>query len=170
MTLSVVIHSLAASVFVGGQIVMWAAVAPAARVPDEATRRGVTRVAAGRFGMLSAASLLVLLGTGVFQLTQLPGEVLRGQPPRVFGALLAAKLGLLTLVLVMLGYHVARHAPAIAALSDRLLGGDRAVAGELAAARTRSARLATAMMIVSIAVLALGVVLGQHEAAWAVRR
>jgi len=89
------LHVVALAFFVGGQLMLAVAVVPALRGRDEdATTRGVAR----RFGIGSAVALAVLIATG----TAMAARVGRWDDP-----ILQAKLGLLVLIGVLLGLHVA---------------------------------------------------------------
>ena len=87
------LHVLALAFFVGGQLMLLAAVVPALRGHDEATMRAVAR----RFGWGSVVALGVLVASGVAMAERL-GRF--GDP------VLHAKLGLLVLVGVLAGLHV----------------------------------------------------------------
>ena len=86
------LHVTALAFFVGGQLVLAAAIVPVLRGRDE-TMRAVAR----RFGGASAIALAVLIATGI----AMAGRFARWQDP-----ILQAKLGLLVLVGVLLGLHV----------------------------------------------------------------
>lgn len=89
------LHVAALTLFVGGQLVLVVAVVPALRGREhEATMRAVAR----RFGIASVVALAVLIATGAAMATHLG----RWDDPT-----LQAKLGLLVLIFVLLGLHVA---------------------------------------------------------------
>src|SRR4051794_40618812 len=107
MTFVRYLHELAFVFFVGGQLLLTIAVTPAIR------RHGsdaAMREAARRFGMGSAVALLVLLATGAAMASHFD---VWDRPA------LHAKLGLLAVVLVLLGLHVAR--PRTRGLSPAML-------------------------------------------------
>ncbi len=85
------LHVLAMATFVGGQIVLVAAVAPALR--GHPAMRDIAR----RFGIASAVALAVLIFTG---------SALAGEYERWADGTLQLKLGLLVLVGVLIGLHV----------------------------------------------------------------
>ena len=66
-TISLILHVTAAVILVGPQILMFLAVVPSTWLieDNEALRRAVLRVVAGRFGMLSVLAIAVLVITGV---------------------------------------------------------------------------------------------------------
>jgi putative copper export protein len=86
------LHVLAMAVFVGGQLVLVAAVVPALR-----GNRPAMLDVARRFGIASAVALAVLIFTG---------SALAGHFERWADGTLQLKLGLLVLVGVLIGLHV----------------------------------------------------------------
>ena len=88
------LHVVAITVFVGGQLVLAVAVVPALRGRDEDT---AMRAVARRFGIASAAALVVLILTGA----AMAGHLLLWSDPT-----LQAKLALLVLIGVLLALHV----------------------------------------------------------------
>jgi putative copper export protein len=88
------LHVLALAFFVGGQLVLVAAIVPAMRRrQDDAAMRAIAK----RFGIGSAVALAVLVATGA---------AMAGQFGRWDDPTLQAKLGLLVLVGVLLVLHV----------------------------------------------------------------
>jgi putative copper export protein len=88
------LHILALAFFVGGQLVLAAAIVPAMRRrEDDAAMRAIAK----RFGIGSAVALAVLVATGA---------AMAGQFGRWDDPTLQAKLGLLVLVGVLLVLHV----------------------------------------------------------------
>ena len=86
------LHVLGLVFFLGGQIVVAAAVAPVLRGHQEAMR-----TIAKRFGIGSVVALVVIIASGV----ALASHFQRWEDP-----MLHAKLGLLVLVFVLVGMHV----------------------------------------------------------------
>jgi putative copper export protein len=101
------LHLIAMAFFVGGQLVLVAAVVPAVR---RHAGEEVMRDAARRFGIGSAAALGVLVATGA---------ALAERLGRWEDGVLQAKVGLLVLILVGTGMHVV--APNTRALSAAIL-------------------------------------------------
>ena len=89
------LHVLGIVFFVGGQLMLVAAIVPVMRAGDPVAMRAVAR----RFGMGSGIALLVIVATGA----AMAGEFSRWDEPA-----LHAKLALLALVAVLLGLHVKR--------------------------------------------------------------
>ncbi len=101
------LHLLAMALFVGGQMVLAVAVVPSLRGREQnPAMRAVVR----RFGVASAIALVTLIGTG----TAMAGHFVRWDDPT-----LHVKLGLLGLVGVLLGLHIA--APRTRAISLAVL-------------------------------------------------
>jgi putative copper export protein len=88
------LHVVALAVFVGGQLLLVVAVVPVLRGRDE---DAAMRTVARRFGIASAAALLVLIITGA----AMAGHLSRWSDP-----ILQAKLALLVLIGVLLALHV----------------------------------------------------------------
>lgn len=90
------LHLLAMATFVGGQVLLAAAVVPVKRrSPDPEWMRSIAR----RFGVVSAGALVILLGTGAMMASEY-GLWDTGK--------LQLKLGLIAAVLVLTALHV-RH-------------------------------------------------------------
>jgi len=88
------LHVVALALFVGGQLVLAVAVVPALRGRDD---DDTMRVIARRFGIASAAALLLLIATGVAMAEHLS----RWSDP-----ILHAKLALVALVGVLIALHL----------------------------------------------------------------
>ena len=89
------LHVAALAFFVGGQLMLAVAIVPVVRHLGEAT---TMRSIARRFGIASAVALVVLIVTGAV----MAGHLARWDDPT-----LHAKLGLLTLIGVLVALHVA---------------------------------------------------------------
>lgn len=164
-TLSLVIHVTAAVLLVGPQILLFFAVTPATwLIDDESLRRQVTRVVTARYGMLAGIALVLLLVTGVYQYASMvPVDVRDHLTDYRFGSLFMLKMALLVVFLGLLAYHVIVIAPRIGRLSDAVVaeGRDEDV-WALDGARRVSFVISFFMMLAAIAVLVLGVMLGNH--------
>jgi uncharacterized membrane protein len=90
------LHVAALAFFLGGQIMLVAVVVPAVRHSGD---EGAMRAVARRFGIGSAVALVVLIATGV---------ALAEHVGRWEDSTLHAKLGLLVLIGVLTGMHIAR--------------------------------------------------------------
>ena len=105
------VHLLAMAFFVGGQLLLVAVVVPVVRGGDESEMRALAR----RFGTGSLVALALLLATGV---------ALASHFSRWGDDTLNAKLGVLVLVGVLTGLHIASpqsRALPIAVLASSLL-------------------------------------------------
>jgi putative copper export protein len=89
------LHLVAVVFFVGGQLVLAVAIVPVLRGRDDDS---AMRAVARRFGIASALALAVLIATGA----AMAAHFGRWEDPT-----LQAKLGLLVLIGVLLGLHVA---------------------------------------------------------------
>ena len=91
------LHLLALAFFLGGQLMLGAAVVPALRGRDREAMRAVAR----RFGWASLAALAVLLATGA---------AMASDAGRWDDTVLHAKLGLFALLGVLILWHIRRPA------------------------------------------------------------
>jgi putative copper export protein len=96
------LHLLAIAFFVGGQLVLVAAITPVLQGRDE------MREIARRFGIGSAAALVVIIATGIAMASHFD---------RWGDSTLHAKLGLLVLIFVLTGLHVVSNARRAISLS-----------------------------------------------------
>jgi uncharacterized membrane protein len=89
------LHVLAMALFVGGQIVLAAAVVPALRGTDRAGLRAIAR----RFGSASLVALAVLVATGA---------AMAERTSRWGSGTLQVKLGLVVLTGLLIAWHIRR--------------------------------------------------------------
>ncbi len=162
-TISLMVHVLAAAVLVGPQVVMFLAVTPATwLIDDERLKRDVLRVVAGRFGMLAGGSLLVLLATGLYQFyTYVPGPIQENMMDFRFGIVFVVKMTLFTVLLLLILAHTLIFSRRITRLSDAVIAGQEDP-GALEYARLQSFGFSALLLLVSVAILWLGVTLGDH--------
>ena len=160
--LSLVLHVLFASILVGPQILMFFAVAPASwLIEDDDVRTTVVRVIARRFATLSIVALIGLLVTGLIQFTS-PSIV----PPAIradlngyrWGGLFMLKMTLFVVLIAMIAFHAAVLARRIGRVTEEVKAG-RLERWELERARRNSLLFSGLMIVVSVAILALGVLL-----------
>jgi uncharacterized membrane protein len=166
-TISLIIHVTAAALLVGPQVLLFLAVVPSTwLIEDERLRREVTRVVTARFGMISAAALVALLATGLYQFYQVVPEVIQDDLSSFrFGPIFIVKMTLFTLLVILIAVHALVFGRRIARWSDAVIADpdDEAAAWQLDTQRRWSFLMALAMVLVSLAVLFLGVTLGHHE-------
>ena len=176
-TLSLVIHVTAATILVGPQLLMLLAVVPASWLieDDERLRRSVLRVIAGRFGMLSAAALLLLFVTGIFQYVTVSDAAREGRDGSHFAAIFGTKMLMFAILLVLIWVHTRLFAQRISALSDEVIAleddpaQDPEVVRErvhaLEDVRQKSFTFSFLILLVSLTTLWLGVALGNTSPA-----
>lgn len=159
--LSLIIHVSAAVLFIGPQVILFFAVVPATwLIEDERLRRDVTLVVTRRFGKIAAIALVLLLVTGLFQFyTVTPDSVTSDMTAYRFGWIFMAKMTLFAIVLGLVGLHVVLGRR-VGRLTEAVIAGN-GDEFELDAARRNSFLLSAAMLLVSFAILALGVLLGR---------
>ena len=177
-TISLMLHVTAAAVLVGPQLLMFLAVVPATWLieDDEALKRGILKVIAGRFGMLAGISIAVLLVTGLYQYyTVVPSHIRESPNEYAFGAIFSVKMLMFTALVGLIYFHAFRYSRNISSLSDQVIALEadpshvkrqegRELAYELERARQRSFGFSLVILGVSIATLWLGVALGNDIA------
>ena len=161
--LSLILHVFAATLIVGPQILLFFAVVPATWIiEDEQLKRAITRVVTQRYGYMAGGALVVSLLTGLYQLVSVtPDVVSEDMNSFRFGWIFQVKMALLVFFVAIVGYHavIGRR---IGRLSDAVVAGE-GDAHELEDQRRTSFMLSVAMMLVAIALLAFGVLLGRGE-------
>ncbi|MDA1010654.1 MAG: hypothetical protein O2888_04180 [Chloroflexi bacterium] len=159
--LSLILHVSAAAVLVGPQLLMFYAVTPASwLVDDEYLKRRILGVVARRYGLLAGISIVVLLATGLYQFYSLtPVHIQDDMMSYRFGQIFITKMTLFTVLILLIMLHAMVFAKRIRRLSDQVLEG-RGDALALEQARLRSFVFSLLLLLVSFAVLWLGVSLG----------
>ena len=162
--LSLVIHVSLAAILVGPQLLMFLAVAPASwLIGDHELRTQVVRVIARRFAVLSVVALVGLLLTGLYQLYNVtPDAVREDMTTYRFGMIFMAKMTLFVVLIVMIAVHGAVLGRRMAAVTEAVQSGS-AEPGALEGARRNSMLFSGVMVLVSFAILALGVLLGNPQ-------
>lgn len=162
-TLSLIIHVTAAAVLVGPQFLMFYAVTPATfLIDDERLKREVLKVVARRFARLAGIALVLLIVTGTYQLVSMvPTDIRDNMFSFRYGQIFVMKMTLLAVLIALIVIHGAVLARRVSRLSDEVLEG-RGDPGVLETARAQSLVFSGVMLIVSLAVLMLGVALGNH--------
>ncbi|RLT28570.1 MAG: hypothetical protein DWI48_00390 [Chloroflexi bacterium] len=159
------LHVLLAVMLVGPQFLLFFAVIPATwLIPDEQLRRDVTRVVTSRFGMMSAISIVGLVITGLYMLnSSLVGTDVRDHMMEYrFGAVFGLKMLTFIILLVAIGVHGAVFGRRIRATSEAVERGE-VDPGELERARRNSLMFSMIILLLSVAVLFMGVTLGNHD-------
>lgn len=159
---SLVVHVLLAAILVGPQILMFYAVAPASwLIDDHALRTSVVRVIARRFATLSVVALVGLLATGLFQFytpSIVPPSIREEMNAYRWGMVFQLKMTLFLVLIAMIGFHAAVLARRIGRVTDAVAAG-RMEMWELERVRRNSLLFSGLMIAVSVAILALGVLL-----------
>lgn len=172
-TFSLVIHVIAATVLVGPQLVLFLAVIPATwLIPEERLRRDVTRVVTARYGMLAGLSLVLLLVTGLYQFySAVPDEVRENLTDYRFGTLFSVKMLFFLIFIALLVLHTVVIGRRVRRLSDMVIADPSNDESTFAldSQRRNSFVLSAVMLLVALIVLALGVMLGDHNYAYELR-
>jgi uncharacterized membrane protein len=161
--ISLILHVSAAVLFIGPQVILFLAVIPATwLIEDQRLRRDVTMVVTQRFAKLSAAALVLLLVTGLYQFySVVPTAVSDDMMSYRFGMLFMTKMTLFVIVVALVGVHIV-VGKRVGQLTEAAIAGE-GEEFELENARRRSFLLSAILMLVSFAILAFGVVLGRGE-------
>lgn len=165
-TISLIIHVTSAVILVGPQVLLFFAVIPATwLIDDERLKRDVTRVVTGRYGMLAGVALVALVVTGVYQLFAVTPEAVReDMGGHRFGFVFSTKMTLFVILVALIGYHIFGISRQVRRLSDRVIAGaGPEVAAQLDSKRRLSFIFSFLIVLVSLAVLFLGVTLGHSE-------
>lgn len=159
---SLVVHVLLAAILVGPQILMFYAVAPASwLIDDHALRTSVVRVIARRFANLSVVALVGLLITGLYQFytpSIVPPTIQDEMNDYRWGLIFQLKMTLFLVLIGMVAFHAAVLARRIARVTAAVESGT-AQMWELERARRNSLLFSGLMILVSVGILALGVLL-----------
>ncbi len=156
---------LSAAVLVGGELLLFLAVTPATwLIDDEALRRAVTRVVARRFARMTVIALVVLAATGIYQFLEVVPQPIREEMNDLrWGPVFTVKIVLFGVMLILIGVHGIYYGPRVARASELAEAGDEDAAWRLENLRRTSLLLSLALLLVTVAVLASGVILGNHE-------
>lgn len=152
-------HVVAAAIWVGSQVMMFAVVIPAVRAVGEPGARfeilrGVTR----RFGYLGLGALVLLVLTGIDNITRhSPGDMFDIR----YGYILAVKLTMVALVFLLTVLHTTVIGPAQLSLQEAELSRDNVIAAERAASLRRvSVTISVLTLLLSLAIVFCAVLLG----------
>jgi uncharacterized membrane protein len=154
---------LLAAILVGPQFLLFYAVIPSTwLIEDEGVRRSVTQVVTRRFGMLSGISLLGLILTGLYQFGSdgiVPPGIRENMMDYRWGIIFTTKMTLLLVLIVLLAVHGIVFGRRIRAASEAVERGE-GDPGALESARRASLLFSTLILLVSVAIMCLGVALG----------
>lgn len=159
---SLIVHVLLAAVLVGPQILMFFAVSPASwLIEDDDVRQGVVRVIAKRFAALTVLALVGLLITGLIQFYDeavVPPSIQESMNDYRWGQIFMWKMTLFLVLIGMIAFHAMVLAKRIGRVTEEVKAG-RLERWELERARRNSLVFSGFMILVSIGILALGVML-----------
>ena len=172
-----------AAILVGPQILMFLAVVPATWLieDDERLKRTITRVVAGRFGMLATLAIVTLIVTGLYQYyTIVPVNVREAPSEYVFGPIFTLKMLMFVITMVLIGVHMRYYGKRIATLSDQVIAAQddpfaksvdeiAALKDELERVRHKSFGFSVLILGASLLTMWLGVALGDPSFSWAQR-
>ncbi len=160
------LHVLAITLWIGPQVFLVAAVAPAVRtIEDTGVRARVLRVLTARFGWLGWSAMAVIIATGIANLFVVAGDL----PGQSAGDLLSSdfrftrvfreKMFLVSVAVVLTAVHTFSIGPRLLRLMED------ASADEEARRRARRISIVTSSiaLLASIGALYLGAVLSNHD-------
>ncbi len=164
-TIMLGIHVLAAAVLVGPQVLLFYAVVPSTwLIEDESLRRSVLRVVTSRFATLTVVSLLLLLLTGLYLYTSdvfVPPDIRANMMSYRFGPVFTLKMIAIVVLVGLIGVHGMVFGRRVREASEALERGE-GTQGALESARRSSLMFSAVLLLVSLAVLFMGVTLGNH--------
>jgi uncharacterized membrane protein len=156
---------LLAAVLVGPQLLLFYAVVPSTwLIDDEGLRRRVTLVVTRRYATMTVVALVGLLVTGLYQFFQdavVPPAVREEMMDYRWGLVFSTKMTFFLLLIVLIAVHGMVFGRRIRHASEAVERGELP-ATALEQARKASFLFSTLLLVVSIALLFLGVTLGHH--------
>jgi uncharacterized membrane protein len=160
-TISLILHVSAAALLFGPQVLIFFALTPATWfIDDEQLKRNVVSTVTRRFGMMSAASILVLVVTGVYQIQAFaPSDLIETK----WGSILVVKMIAFVILMILLMIHTTYFSKKIRILSDEVINGDEDKVGDLDYLRRQSWLFSFLMLLVTTGTLWLGIALGDHQ-------
>lgn len=160
-TISLILHVSAAALLFGPQVLMFFALTPATWfIDDEELKGNVVSTVARRFGIMSAASILVLMATGIYQMQVFaPSNLVETR----WGSILVVKMIVFVVLMILLMIHTMYFSKKIRILSDEVINGDEDKVGDLDYLRRQSWLFSFLMLLVTTATLWLGIALGNHQ-------
>jgi len=160
-TISLILHVSAAALLFGPQVLIFFALTPATWfIDDEQLKRNVVSTVTRRFGMMSAASILVLVVTGVYQIQAFaPSDLIETK----WGSILVVKMIAFVILMILLMIHTTYFSKRIRILSDEVINGDEDKVGDLDYLRRQSWLFSFLMLLVTTGTLWLGIALGDHQ-------
>ena len=165
-----IVHVVFAAILVGPQVLLFFAVTPASwMIEDHDLRTVVVRVIARRFAVIAVFALVMLLVTGLYQLSVItPGPIVEDMLDYRVGPIIVAKIALLVVLVGLLMVHSSVFAQRVALVTEGVKSGELE-GWEFDRVRRNSLILSGLIMLVSFVVLALGVVLANHEYSYVLR-
>jgi uncharacterized membrane protein len=156
------LHLLAVTIWIGPQVFLFAAALPALRTVDDLQERTrLTRLITTRFGWLGGGAVAVIVTTGIVNLVQVDGhsvsDLVTGDLR--FTRIFWEKMVLVALSVSLVGLHVFAIGPRQLALAEQ----PDPDAAEMRNLRRLSISLSVVGLLASVGALYLGALLGHHE-------
>jgi copper resistance protein D len=162
--ISLWLHLLAVTLWIGPQVFLFAAAIPALRtVEDIETRVRLTRIIVERFSAITGLALVVIVVTGIINIYQIDGfsapDLVFGDADRKFTRIFWEKMFLVGVAVALVGFHALVIGPRQIRLAEQA----RADPAEARNVRRLSIMLSTVGLLASIGALYLGALLARHE-------
>ncbi len=166
--LMVWLHVLGVALWVGPQFFLAFAWVPASRgIADVRTRVQAMRTITRRFGYIGGVGLGLILIAGTYLISTwrdywgVGDDV--GFLDLRYGWVFTIKMGLLLVMLALVGFHIFSIGPRQIDLLERQANGERVAEEELARLRRLSMMLSMLTLLITLAIMALGVTLSVGE-------
>lgn len=162
--LSLVLHVFFVTVLVGPQVLLFLAVTPATwAIEDHDLRTLVVRVIARRYALLTLIALAALLVTGLYQLYNVtPVPIREEMMDYRYGTIFVLKMTVFLILIGLIAVHGMVFARRTARVAEAVQAGELE-RWELERARRNSMVFSGSMLLVTLVLLALGVLLGNPE-------
>lgn len=165
---SIWLHVLGVALWLGPQFFMAFAWVPASRrITDLPTRVQAMTTITRRFGYIGGIGLLLLLISGMYQISTwrdyyaMPDDV--EFTSLWYGLLFVIKMNVLIVMLILAGLHVFVVGPRQLKLLERQADGEPVLDDEIRSARRMSMMLSIGALILTLALVALGIAMGTGQ-------
>jgi uncharacterized membrane protein len=162
------IHILGVALYVGPQLFLAIGVIPATRaIADMPTRVQAMRTVTRRFGYVGGAGLVLLIAAGSYLIADWRDHY--GVPDDVeftslrFGVVFIIKMTLLLVMLALVGLHTFLVGPRLIDAMEAEATGRGATDDELRSLRMQSMALSITGLVLALAIMVMGVMLGTPE-------
>jgi uncharacterized membrane protein len=159
------LHVLGIALFVGPQFFLAFAWVPASRrIADLPTRVEAMRTITRRFGYIGGLGLVLIIGSGIYQIMTWRdyyniGDDLEFTSIR-YGVIFIIKMTALIVMLILVGLHTFVVGPKQLSLMEEQAKGGDVLDDEVRSARKQSMMLSIAALVITLAIMVMGVSMG----------